>query len=411
MMIIGNAIETEAASQPKHEATKVLETVADVKGFIAAEGARVCAAAVKEKARAIVLTGSLSRDEATLKKDGLGWRALGDATFLAIFDEPTAIDGSKIEWAIEEHLTSHGVICKVAVVTSTASDLSKMKPHIYAYELKERGIVLWGDKLVLQLMSPFTVADIPVEDGWWFLCNRLIEQLETAAKANESHDASSDVRYRIAKLYLSMAACYLLAIGQYQPSYRERAIRLRELAAMPDPPKCPIPLRRFAQHVSECTLLKMEGEATSAFGPFPQWRDAVSDAESLWQWTLVRMLGVEPSGSRSALLAILAKRQPLLARARGWVRAVAKYPEMFSQNWFRWAQLASHASPRYLVYGAAGDLFFGSQEDKALTPEQLGFIVSRLPLSRCNAGERLSWRSVALMVADNFHGLVESTRS
>jgi len=388
-----------------------LESIESAKAFLVAESSRLCADAVERKARAIVLTGSMSRDEATLKQDYAGWRVLGDLTLLVVFDRRARLRTAAVEAEIERFLLAHSIRCKIVVVTTTASALRKMRPHIYAHELRERGIVVWGDKSVLDLMSRFTAADIPIEDGWWFLCNRLIEQLETAAKANQSHDTDATIQYRIAKLYLSMAACYLLTIGQYEPSYRGRALRLQELSVSSNPQPSPIPLQRFSRRVSECTLLKMDGETTGAFGEFPKWCDAVSDAESLWRWTLEKILRVEQVSSRSGLLAVLAKQQPILLRGKGWLRAIAKYPTVFSKDCIRWIRLARLASPRYLVYGAACDLFFGSQESDTLEPGQLRAIANRLPLSRFNAGEPLSWHLVAMMVADNFHGLVESTRS
>jgi len=388
------------------------ESLETAKAFIAHEGARLCARVVGDRARAIVLTGSLSRGEATLKRDGLGWRALGDATFLIVFNRSAKVRTAEIESEIECHLISHGVRCKIVVVTSTASALSNMRPHIYAYELRERGIVVWGDQSVLDLMPQFTAADIPIEDGWWFLCNRIIEQLETAAKADQSRDIDTDVRYRIAKLYLSMAACYLLVVGQYAPSYRDRAQRLRELAASPIPQPSPIPLQRFSQFVSECTLLKMCGDTKGEFGQFPQWCDAVSDAESIWCWTLSRMLGGIPSDTRSTLLSLLAKQQPLLARTKGWVKAAIVHPKVCLRCWCRWARLACIASPRYLVYGAAADLFFNLEGSRVtITQHQLVSIMVKLPLTHTKGDHQLSWRSVALMIADNFHGLVEATRS
>ena len=404
-------VDNQVESVQMPDTFAALENTETAKAFIVSEGARLCASIVGDKARAIILTGSLSRGEATLKRDGSRWRALGDATFLVVFDESINIDTAKIELEIENYLNSQGVQCKVVVVASTTLALSKMKPHIYAYELRERGIVVWGDRSVLDLMSPFKAADIPIEDGWWFLCNRIIEQLETAAKANQSHDTDAGVQYRIAKLYLSMAACYLLAIGQYEPSYQDRARRLRELAASSNPQPSPIPLQRFSLRVSECTLLKMQGEITGALGQFPQWHDAVSDAESLWRWTLSRMIGGKISNSRHDLLAIVAKGQPLLARIKGWVRAAVMHPGMFYRNWFRWARLACGASPRYLVYGAAGELFFSPQDSDELTPEQLSAIAAKLPLSHYKVGQKLSWPTLAMMIADNFHGLLESTRT
>ena len=385
------------------------EDIGAAKAFIIAEGSQLCAAAVGHDARAVVLTGSMSRNEATLKKDGESWRVLGDATFLIVFDRPVRLGIAELEREIERRLLARGIRCKIVVVTSTSAELRKMRPHIYAYELRERGVVVWGDRQVLHLMPRFTPADIPKQDGWWFLCNRMIEQLESAADANSENDPA--VRYRIAKLYLAMAACYLLEIGQYEPSYRERAAHLQQLAASDDPQPEPIPLQRFAKFVSRCTDLKLHGEKVVLRNDFPQWRDAVSDAEALWRWALSRILGLNPSLGRTDLLAALAARQSIFARAKGWVRAACVQPLTFSRYGLRWARLACSTSPRYLVYEAASEFFFTAPYRDAIMPSELAAIVARLPLPQGEADQQVSWRTVAKLVARNFHVLLESTRS
>ncbi|HZQ53534.1 MAG TPA: hypothetical protein VFB14_15120 [Bryobacteraceae bacterium] len=380
------------------------------KATIVSEGTRLCAAAAGPSARAIVLTGSMSRGEATLKREGAGWRALGDATFLVVFDGPARLQVSELERAIEASLLEQGIRCKIAVVASDSAQLRGMKPHIYAYELRERGIVLWGRKDTLHLIPPFTAADIPQEDGWWFLCNRMIEQLESAADANGFEENQTVVRYRIAKLYLAMAACYLLATGQYAPSYRDRAARLKELAASHDPQPAPIPLQRFASLVSQCTDLKLEGEIAGNPAHFPQWQDAVSDAEALWRWTLARITGRSATLARRELLQAVAAQQPIFARAKGWARAAYVSRPTLRRNWLGWARLACSMSPRYLVYGAASELFFASAEPGTESPNELARVVARLPLPLADRREPLSWRAAAKLVARNFHVFVESTR-
>lgn len=389
----------------------VLEDIGAAKELIVTESSRLCAAAVGHEARAIVLTGSMSRGEATLKREGASWHVLGDATFLVVFDGPVQLGVAELERDIERNLLARGIRCKIVVVTATTANLRKMRPHIYAYELRERGIVVWGDKETLRLIPGFAAGEIPKEDGWWLLCNRLIEQLESAAEANDIHDNGTSVRYRIAKLYLAMAACYLLAIGQYDPSYRERVARLQELASSDDAPPAPIPLQRFSKFVSQCTDLKLQGETVGAPEHFPQWRDAVSDAEVLWRWALSRILGLTPSLSRTDLLAAVAARQPIYARAKGWVRAAYVHPSAFSRYWLRWARLACSMSPRYLVYGAASELFFTAPEPDAIEPSELAAIVAKLPLPPTEVNPQLPWRAVARLVAHNFHVLLESTRS
>lgn len=382
------------------------------KAFIVSEGSRLCAAAAGSDARAIVLTGSMSRGEATLKREGGGWRALGDATFLVVFDGSVRLNVSELERTIEAGLLARRIRCKIAVVGSSSAELREMKPHIYAYELRERGIVLWGRKDTLHLIPPFTAAQIPQEDGWWFLCNRMIEQLESAADGNRFEENQTVVRYRIAKLYLAMAACYLLATGQYAPSYRDRAARLEQLAACPDPQPAPIPFERFAGFVSQCTNLKLEGEIAGNPDDFPQWQDAVSDAEALWRWTLARITGRSATLVRRDLLDALAAQQSIFARAKGWARAVYVSRPAFRRNWLRWGRLACSISPRYLVYGAASELFFASVEpEETVTPSELAEIVARLPLTLSHSREQLSWPVAAKLVARNFHILLESTRS
>ena len=408
-MIISAAQDMESSALATQAA--VLDDIEAAKSLIVSEGARLCAAAAGHGARAIVLTGSMSRGEATLKRHGAGWRVLGDATFMVVFDGPVRLHVADLEREIERSLLTRGITCKIVVVASATAHLRKMKPHIYAYELRERGIVVWGDQDTLRLIHPFTAAEIPQEDGWWFLCNRIIEQLEAAAEENSLYDNGTAVRYRIAKLYLAMAACYLLAIGQYAPSYRERALRLQELAASDDPQAAPIPLQRFSKFVSYCTDLKLQGEEFGAAADGPQWRDAVSDAEALWRWTLARILDVSPTLSRRDLLTAMAERQSIFARAKGWVRAAYVLPTAFKRHWRRWARLACSTSARYSVYGAASELFFAAPGPDAITVHDLAEIAARLPLPGPIANEQPSWSRVAKLVAHNFHLLLESTRS
>jgi hypothetical protein len=378
------------------------------KALIARLGARLCARVAGPSARAVVLSGSMSKGEATLKRDGAGWHALGDATFLVVFKRPMSLEVAELEKAIEASLLASGISCKVAVVTMTADHLRRMRPHIYAYELRERGLVLWGDKDVLRLMPAFTSADIPKEDGWWFLCNRIIEQLESAAETHGIDENDPAVRYRIAKLYLAMAACYLLVIGQYAPSYKDRAARLTELANSRDA-ESPIPLQRFAGFVSQCTELKLEGEVAGDAADFPQWCDAVSDAEALWRWTLARIQGVSGDQSSGDLLSLLAQRQPIVSRAKGWVRAADVCRSSIAQNWFRWACLGRSSSPRYLIYKAASELFFETCPG-AVSESRLAEIISGLPLSLSEMNTPLSWHSAAKAIARNFRILLDSSR-
>lgn len=380
------------------------------KALIVTESSRMIGAEVGAKARAIILTGSMSRGETTLQREGSMWRVLGDATFLVVFDRPADLNVASLEQAIHDELLIQGVKCKVVVVPSTAANLRVMKPHIYAYELKERGVVVWGDKKALSLIPAFGAADIPKEDGWWLLCNRMIEQIETAASSGTFSDDSTAVRYRIAKLYLAMSACYLLVTGNYEPSYQSRAERLKEIAETEWTAPAPIPLRRFSDVVSRCTDMKLYGEAGVSLKDFPRWHDAVADAEMIWRWALAEITGLSENIGREQLLGALASQQPMVARAKGWMRAAVSHRSGSVQESFRWARFALSSSPRYLVYGSASELFFMSQKPQSADSRQLVPIARQLPISLKGTKEQLSWNIVAKQVALNFHALLENNR-
>ena len=403
-------LKHEVEAVARTERNSIPQDVTAAKSLIVNESSRMIAAALGQKARAIVLTGSLSRGETTLQRDQSVWRVLGDATFLIVLDQPIQINLAHLEQEIHRSLLKQGVSCKVVVVTSTAGNLRAMKPHIYAHELRERGVVLWGDKNALSLIPAFGASDIPKEDGWWLLCNRIIEQIETAAAASTLDENCTAVRYRIAKLYLAMAACYLLVIGRYEPSYQSRAARLKQIAETNPSAPSPLPWHRFSNFVSYCTDLKMHGETGTPLNDFPCCADAVADAEVMWRWAAAEILGMSPSLRREQLLAALASRQSIRTRAKGWLRAVVSHRSGLSREWPRWVRLALSSSPRYLVYGAASELYFMTQEPTAAKNDQLAKVVKDLPISLNVPKQKLTWNTVAKHVAYNFHALLENNR-
>jgi hypothetical protein len=401
--------EREIESPAQGSLSSIPQDVTSAQALIVNESARLIAEAVRNQARAIVLTGSMSRGETTLQNEGAVWRVLGDATFLVVFDGPVARQLAELERKIHRNLLTEGVNCKVVIVTSTADNLRAMKPHIYAYELKERGVVVWGDNNTLSLIPPFAAAEIPKEDGWWLLCNRMIEQIETAAASSNFNDDCTAVRYRIAKLYLAMAACYLLVTGRYEPSYQSRAARLREIAKTDSTP-APICLRRFSELVSLCTDLKLHGEMAVSLTHFPRWPNAVADAEAIWRWALAGITGLDVSVGREQLLGAVAREQSILARGKGWARVAYVRRSRLAREGIRWARMAVSSSPRYLVYGAASELLFMTQEPISPNSDQLAAVIEKLPISSKSSKQELSWNDVANQVADNFHALLENNR-
>lgn len=132
--------------------------------------------------RSLVLTGSLARDEGTWLHEKDRMRLAGDAEFLAVFAEharlPSADVVAAVERAVEKRLHESGLEVHIGLSPVGPRYLRSLRPHIFAYELLEHGRVTWGDENILSLAPRFSRADIPLEDGFRLLLNRIIELLE-----------------------------------------------------------------------------------------------------------------------------------------------------------------------------------------------------------------------------------------
>src|SRR5207244_1226919 len=150
----------------------------------------------------------------TFVPEGEYWNLLGDGEFLLIFHAraglPPAADLSRLCRGIEEELQRQRIRCHLSLSAAHATYLQRLKPHIFAYELRACGQVIWGEPDILSLIPSFSPADIPAEDGWRLLCNRIIEELEVVGDLAEGQEhLSRELYYCTVKLYLDMATSLL----------------------------------------------------------------------------------------------------------------------------------------------------------------------------------------------------------
>jgi hypothetical protein len=340
----------------------------ELREAISSEASRLCFETHGESLRAVVLTGSLARDEATLVRDKEGCRLLGDAEFLLIFHDGVALPSktatSVLCRTIETSVSQQGIVAEIKFSAAYGKYLQRLRPEIFAYELRSCGRVVWGDAEILKCMPRFVASDIALEDGWRLLSNRMIElimELEPLQKRPQF--LPCPVVYRTIKLYLDMATSLLLFAGEYASTYSERACRLRALADA-QPSLVPFDLRHFSDRVSECTQLKLsvvapnrssDSTAISEHG-FSWWKEAVEYAQQLWRWELAFLTGTTGQASSQELLRRWMSGQPAFGRLRGWLYVVRDQGWHQSwKNWPRWTRLAWHASPRYWVYGVASE--------------------------------------------------------
>lgn len=408
--------------------------VGALKRAICEETARLCGEQYRDHLRSIVLTGSLARNEGTFIKQGERWDLLGDTEFLLVFHENASLPSrpvlTSLGQRIEAALLRDGLLCHTTLSSVHPVYLRRMPPHIFGYELRSCGQVIEGDSEILSLIPVFSASDIPLEDAWRLLCNRMIEQLEVVDDLANGYTALPQrVQYRVVKLYLDMATSFLLFAGGYEPSYAQRAEKLRILADTPLPDsEYPFPPRRFAQQVASCTRLKLTGTdlgvaSVSSRQPDSElafWEEAVAHARLLWRWELERLTDTRVQLSNRALWERWAQRQTLSQRLRGWLYVLRRQGWHRSwREWIRWGRHGWQASPRYWVYAAASELFFelpcllrseregpeGSLDWKELR--------SWLPVAgEAGSGEKLSrWRQLTSEIVWNYYRFLVETRA
>src|SRR5438874_2926540 len=96
------------------------------------------------------------------------------------------------------------IACKIDCSAVRPDYFWKLRPNVYSYELLTHGRVCSGDAQTFANARRFTAAEIPCEDGWRMLCNRLTELLEVfPGKGASSLDSAAD--YRVVKLNLDLA--------------------------------------------------------------------------------------------------------------------------------------------------------------------------------------------------------------
>jgi hypothetical protein len=381
---------------------------AGLRELIAGEVAQACARRHGSALRALVLTGSLARDEAGLVLGAGHLRVLGDAELLLVLTDATRLpdraEAERLAGEVEEALLGRGVTCEVTLSPVHAAYLRALGPSIFAYELRTCGRVVAGQPDILDLIPAFAPSAIPQEDAWRLLCNRIVEHLE----ATEAPAGS----YRTVKLYLDMATSLLVFAGAYQPTYRERAEALTRLAAEThEAAAFPSPLEALARQVSLCTGWKVQGgEPLPPAGLTPD--DALAWAKALWRWELIRLTGASADLANRELLAAWMARQPALARYRGWLHVARRLG--WTRSWRhgpRWARLARRASPRYWVYAAAGQLLFARQSPKQ--ERDWSALLRRLPVNRLagSPSEPIAWQRAAAEIGWNYRQFLVDTRS
>jgi hypothetical protein len=319
---------------------------------------RWCLLGLGARLKALILTGSLARNEATWQRTDQGIHFLSDAEFIVIIKDRAEIPSPELVTlvcsGVEEELRNKGVLCKLSFGAVHEAFLSRLGETIFGYELLTCGEVLYGDPDLLRNRSGF-VTHVSEEDAWRMLANRTVELLEiVAAPMGDGGELSEAAQYRLTKLYCDMATSILVFKQEFVAGYQARADKLCDLHERGLLSDLPFDVDWFVRLVARCTDYKIAHawDGPSPFSSRGSLQQAIAVLRALWAWELSRMHGVAMS-SPEALQQLHMRKQSWKERLRGWAFVVRRQGVLGSlHHGLHWLRLLRCASPRYCVYAA-----------------------------------------------------------
>ena len=390
---------------------------------------QLCLQRLGARLKAVILTGSLARDEATWRQTDDGVRFLSDAEFIVIVTDDAEIPSRELGHLlcreVEAELRNRGILCKLSSGVVHESFLLNLGETIFGYELLTCGEVVYGDPDIIRNKSR-RIPKIGQEDAWRLLANRTVELLEIVPELMaDSVSLSEAAQYRLIKLYCDMATSVLAFKQEFVAGYRARAAELCELHERGALSGLPLDVGWFAGMVRRCTDYKL---SHSQVGDPPlATRDSVLQAvavlRSLWTWELAEMHGITLPSPEDALYLHMRKQRPK-ERLRGWAFVVRRRGLLDGvRHGGRWLRLALSASPRYCVYAAALNTVSSFEFQVSSTansvqrtpPEtrnpRLETALNWLPMANFNAGAVPNERTVAEAILWNYFEFLVETRA
>lgn len=367
--------------------------------------------------RAVVLTGSVARNEASyIYKDGQAI-LLSDIEAIVVLHDSAPLPSRQASQSLcrsaEHRLAAHGVQVHVSLSMVHGAYLRRLPPHIYSYELRTCGLVLFGEPAILEEEIPgYAASELSTEDAWRMLSNRLIEQMETEESfGNNSNDDSNDDarRYRRIKLCLDLASSLLVFCGCFEAGYRARLRRFEEFAQVPG--GLPISIQEFLPLLRLSTAAKLQpgamaGAEAGFADPVTRW------AWQSWLWELERMTGSREHAAAEEMICAFGRSQGWQRLLRGWLYAIRSAGWLRSvRYWPKWlCLLARGLTPRHALYLAAyrwqqqrcGEIRGDSAESLKRVRELLPVDIAAQPATAAEVARQLAW---------NYQEFVTETRS
>ncbi|MEE9542886.1 MAG: hypothetical protein V3V95_03780 [Thermodesulfobacteriota bacterium] len=343
---------------------------------IISEGARDFFKSAPDDCIALLLTGSVAREEGSFLLNSNGCISnMGDVEFLLVSEAGARGNAvaKEFEIRLKDLLADSGIESDVDVGYVRPDYFGRLKPHIFGVELKAHAKVLAGDESIVEMIPELSAKDIPRWDGINLLFNRMVEQImRLDGLINGGAEDIRRAHYHNIKLTLDIAGSLLVFQGSYRTTYLERTRVIGQAVAGIDHALTRETLSGLAVKLKEWTSIKLNpssdeilswnGEAAKTEEyrerTLKRWLELVRMVKSLWTWEMNNYLGGSWSDDTETLLKRYQKREGLTSRARGWAKWVSRLRKNGAVPYASLLKLFPIGSPRALIYASAALLYF-----------------------------------------------------
>lgn len=208
----------------------------------------------------IVLVGGYGRGEGTPYTDQTIERPFNDYDIIVVSPTRSARQLAQLH-ALKQSLASI-IGLPVDLHLHTAKTLAKAAPSLLNVEMQLGHQVIWGEGDPFNAMPPYTLADIPLEEGTRLLMNRgrlLLKVGEKLANKNPlSQEEAIELRKFLFKAFLAMGDCTLLAASKYDIYYQNKCKLIEPALYALNPQAKEWILEGYLQ----AAYFKLEGEAS-----------------------------------------------------------------------------------------------------------------------------------------------------
>lgn len=368
-------------------------------------------------ARAMILTGSAARNEATFLRSHSGTLWLSDIEFIVVM--PDGADAAEVNSLLsglakrlEQSLQEQGTTVSLDLEPTHQDSFRSLPRNLFGYEFRVHGKQLFGDREYAKEWPAFTSREIPMEDAWRLLSNRMVEWIDFESK--RSALSAAEQFYRLTKQYLDLVTSLTLVAGRYSDRYETRAQEVAGMEEWLNQRLKHVPLKSLVNGAALSCHFKLHPDAPeyrwlldcepadfrkglAAAGWSWMADDLFAIHAAVWDWELTTLSGIEARSPASMLHGI---RQVYgwQQRIRGWGKLVLKpYLRKDATFFPRMARLLPIGDPRGLVFWCARLLADGQNGRSEAT---LRLVRQRLPV--IYKGGSTTWEELSSQCVRNW---------